>query len=689
MALDDPRLWISRIKSFQKSHWEDVKAERLPYREALELKFDGRWSGSRKNVHAVNYSFRYITWFQAQVTGDPMVMRSSRDADGDEETGEMVDILLGRVVKEGGAYAHLRNIIPDLGWFGCGAIWYGFHAQHVTRQMARDAGRSASEIADRAEQGDVAPRPDEDHQTAADVLDARAAQEQDSYTTAALGMAATMHDQARLAKDGEIQDIEVTDHRIWFRRGRVGIDTFWSNEVIDHDDIWWMAHKVCYLPEIARKLPSLKRSLASKLKGTPLIADEQKRSWGTVFTEDVPGSAEENLRVELYYVWDKRTRKRHIISPEMPDKYLERDDSNPYVDAEMNQAIPGFFPCQLFTAIIPPSDSPLRTLGLPMIAPGWSQQMEANELRTLTLANARRHSVRHYVLHPMVKGPAREEIMAKLSAGEDGQVFDAPPSFEGQEIKNLIVPLQFSGDKNELVLQSRMVEADWVKVQGMPIAELTSQATAGTATQEQIGISAGHNQAEDIIKQLEDQAARMMEGVRGLVRAFYPDERIAALVGPKYAMPSEGPNGELIPSLLDKWNRSSLEGDDIRVRFGVRAKAENAVRTNQLMQAIETVRSVVEPTTGLPRIEEIQLVEELTRSLGVGKPREVDPTLSYLRNLVVQMASQLKQMSEQAAASSSPSQKPGKDRKPGRSKKAPTQGNLESGARKGTSSASA
>ena len=128
--MDSPELWLARIKSFETSHWEDVKAERLPYREALELKFNGRWSGSQ-GVHAVNYSYRYVAWFQSQVTGDDLVIQNSREADGDEITGEMADLLLKRVSEEGRAFHQLRHIVPDLGWLGCGAIWYGFHAQHV------------------------------------------------------------------------------------------------------------------------------------------------------------------------------------------------------------------------------------------------------------------------------------------------------------------------------------------------------------------------------------------------------------------------------------------------------------------------------------------------------------------------------------------------------------------------------
>ena len=217
-------------------------------------------------------------------------------------------------------------------------------------------------------------------------------------------------------------------------------------------------------------------------------------------------------------------------------------------------------------------------------------------------------------------------------------------------------------------------------------------ATADTATQEQIGISAGHNQAEDVIKQIEDQTARMMMGVRGLVRGFYPVERIAALVGPKYAMPRKDAAGQQMPSILETWDKSSLDGDTIRVRFGIRAKNESAVRTNQIMQAVEVVRASLEPTTGLPRFEDKQLIDELMRSLGVGKAQEVDPALAQLRNMVVMLMQQVKAMQEAAQAAPSPgkgSSSGGGADAPGRSGQAPTSANLEAGARRGTVSASA
>ena len=689
--MDSPELWLARIKSFETSHWEDVKAERLPYREALELKFNGRWSGSQ-GVHAVNYSYRYVAWFQSQVTGDDLVIQNSREADGDEITGEMADLLLKRVSEEGRAFHQLRHIVPDLGWLGCGAIWYGFHAQHVSRDLARSAGRSGMEISERAKGGDMAPRPGEDHRTAADVLDGALEQSADPFEAASLAGAASAQDAAAEAVSAEQREVYLTDHKVWFRRGRVGIDTFWSNEVIDHDDIWWMAHRVCYMPEVAQNLPTLKPSLRRQLKGRVLAQPDNSRNRGTVVGSNVTGAEDENKRVELFYIWDKRTRTRHIICPELPDKFLETDSSNPYVDEEGRELIPDFFPCQIFCAILPPSDEPTRTLGTPMIAPGWPQQMEANELRTLSLAQARRHSARHYALNPKLSQAEANNIKALLKSGQDGLVFECPASMIDQSPKDLVHPITFGHSNGEITQQTLMVENDWVKVMGMPNAELTSMATADTATQEQIGISAGHNQAEDVIKQIEDQTARMMMGVRGLVRGFYPVERIAALVGPKYAMPRKDAAGQQMPSILETWDKSSLDGDTIRVRFGIRAKNESAVRTNQIMQAVEVVRASLEPTTGLPRFEDKQLIDELMRSLGVGKAQEVDPALAQLRNMVVMLMQQVKTMQEAAQAAPSPgkgSSSGGGADAPGRSGQAPTSANLEAGARRGTVSASA
>lgn len=692
---DDPRLWLARINAFRKTHWEELKEERGAYRDALQLKMGGRWSGAN-GIHVVNYSYRYITWFQAQVTGEDPVIRSPRDADGDEILGEMVDLLLLRVLKEGDLFRSLRDVVVDLGWFGSGAIWYGFHSTAVSKEQARDAGRSVMEIADRAIQGDMAARPDEDHDAAAQFIDAKLAQTQDPYEAAALGVAATDHDRARAEDDDALKDVHLTDHRVWFRRGRIGIDTFWSNEVLDLSDVWWMAHKTTWRPEQVHEMASLKPGLRRKLKGTKILDDDGKPRTNLGALADVPEAADDSHRVELYHIFDKRTRRRHIISPEMPEKFLEDDSSNPYVDEMGRPSIPGFFPCQVFQAIRPPVDDPIRTTGLPMVAPGWAQQMEANELRTLSLASARRHSARHYVLDPSVTGEAADAIRAPLARGEDACVFQFPPGTgPDKSAKDLIYPISFGHDNGEVILQTRMVEQDWVKVMGMPQAELSSMATASTATQEQIGISAGHNQAEDIIKQIEEQMARLVEGVRGLVRSFYPIERIAGIVGRRYTEPRQGPNGEQLPSLLDLWNASSLEGDAVKVRFGVRAKAENAVRTNQIMQALQAVKTVVEPTTGLPRVEEMPLVEELTRALGIGKPQEIDPNLNHLRHLVVQQMQQIEmlkgmlQQASKAQPSSGGERKKSEKTKPGKSKKAPTAGNLEAGARRGTASASA
>ncbi len=699
------KVWHRRIRAFKKGLYGRVKDTRKKFRDALSLRFfddESDWNGAADNfkLHSVNYSYRYISWFQASATGEEPVIKSPRDGEGDEVFAEMVDRLLLRVVKEAGAMKQLRDVIPELGWLGCSSMWYGFHARLLTREAAVAASQSSIDVVDAATMdGDETVLPDQDHDSIQALLRERARAQVDPEEAVRLRALAQEHDLAEEERVESQIETHVVDHHIWTRLGRVGIDTFWDHTVVDVDDADWMVQRVLLDVEEAQNHPALKKSLRMKLKGMPLSKDKEREGGGSD-SEDA-----DDRRVELFIAWDKRNRRRHYLSPEMETKYLEVDDKNPYVDDEGRELIPGFFPCEIFNPLRPPVYDPIRTLATPLIAPGWPQQLEANQLRTMSIARAKRHSARNYIMHPLFKGPSAAAIRSWLSAGLDGGVWNAPAGTEGVDLRKLIVPIEFGNDNGEITVQEAKVEADWIKVMGMPYAELTSVATAETATQESIGIAAGKNQAEDVIKQIEATFARVCEGIRGLVRGFYPIERIAGLVGRRYTDPKVNmETGEEEPSILDRWRVSSLEGDALQVRFGVRAKSDDAVRTKQIMEGIAVAREEIEPTTGLPRIETLHAVQELFAGpLDLGKAREVDPNLEAMRQKIVGLAQEVERLEEEkkqlkemaqmevkaarlknqtggGGGSSSP--------KPG-SRKTPSKQNLNAGARRGTSSASA
>jgi hypothetical protein len=256
------------------------------------------------------------------------------------------------------------------------------------------------------------------------------------------------------------------------------------------------------------------------------------------------------------------------------------------------------------------------------------------EMRRLTHESGLRHSLRAYELDPAVKDKKR--VMDALKNGEDGfsWVADQAQVDMSGRLRPGVTPIQFSGNTMEVDRLEEKEKGAWVIVSGMPPAVLQGVGTAGTAAQDNMGLAAGERESGALVGYFEQRMADVLSGMRGLIRAHYDDEDFIRLLGEEGA------------AVMKAWQQGSVDdGDMIEVTFGERAQAERTVRTKQVMEAISSELSQVDPVTGMPKYDPTPLFEELHRMLDVGAPR--------LNPAVNDMLTKLAMIGKQALAAQS------------------------------------
>lgn len=701
---------LTRIRSFIRL-FNKVRPQRDRYAKALGLDFTVSASGVDRpddpeyfGQHAVNLPFFYGQLLKAAAAGEPPVIKYPRDAgegqtlsgipgeaEADSRLASWVETFLTRIVHESGAITEWAEAIDDVLAWGCGVVAIGFDKNVVDPDLAQNTLRSVEDISLAAAGGDTVAKPGERHEEAANRLREMVAMASDPESDFILSSQevawylerAQSHDEMAVREARKPLPPAWDGHKIWARRCQVGVDVFWDPTVTRMEDTAWRARRIEMTLDEFRASTLFKRSVQGKdglkgvyCRGTTGLEDES----GAESTHDDIDLVDDKV-VVLYEIWVRKPElrsggERHFVSPEMPDKFLERDSRNPYVDEDGRPLIPGFFPIFVSTPLKAPLNDPIRTLGLPALAPGWPQVLEMNALRTLSLDSARKHSKAVYVADRRLGGAKK---IKKILAGPDAAVFDAPQGIrDATERKNLIVPIQFTGKNEELDRQVMRVESDWRSIMGVAAAVYAGQGVSDTLGQDEIAQTAGRNLQGLIIEAVEHSFADMVEGMRGLAR-MYPVEMVVRLLG------SQG--AEAVMS----WSRTSMDGDRMWVRFGSRARAEEAVDRKQLMETIALLEQK-QDVTG-PIYDTEQYYEDLTRSMGLGAPRKVDPQMQQLRQLAQVAMALMEQYGQEEvirmAQGEGPSGSGGGGGSPVRSSatdpRSPTRQNIGVGARRGAS----
>lgn len=692
----------------------EVWADRERYANALGLRDSD--TGHKTRRTSVNLSFRYMQRLTAEVTGQPLHVKMSRDAGagqsmmgeppgeaiGDEAVAEWVEIGVSRVLYEAGTQRETDACVVDLCAYGVTGSWIGYHADVVGLDEAREASKDVSgdpvsdpeqEPIEPAESnivaetlaGDTEAKPGQDHRAIATMLRDAAAQipaGADMNAMAALQMRAQSHD-AMAAKEAKAKtgEARVIQRKIWEKRGIVGFDTFWHPSVHDFEDSPWVCRRVLVPLWSFRTWGEIKAKYRKAAKGVadryrPTVESPGKT---TPSPEEAKGDPSEKY-VECYVFWIREPwrpdgGRRTIACPEFRGEWIQEDDSNPYIDDDGRPLIDGFFPFFYCAPLLPPMEDPKRTLGMALIEPGAETEDRINEFLQTILAHYKRHGFRLYFLHPLLKNKKR--IKEALRRGEDGMSFDAPEGVkDAKDMANLVVPVQFSGQAEQMERMLAKLIEFWRIEQGFPAASLLGTAQADTATQETIGVEAGNNELGVIAGRIEDFVAAKARGVLGLMRGFYQTEKMRELLG------AEG------SAAWDLYRKTATAGDRLTVKLGARAARSEAVSIEQLMKAIEVDRTTLDPVLGVRTLDEMPLIEELHRGLKAGKPKKLPQDALMAQQIIGSLMAENEALKGGPGGGSPPGGKPsggGGGRAPNDGDGAPTKANLNSGARRDTS----
>lgn len=669
----------------------------------------GGEDGEGLRRYALNLPYRYCRWLESEATGQPIVIKQPREAGagqkpgaaaGDEQTAEWVGRIITRALHEARYENEVNAVIGECCGRGISFLGIGYSEESITRTVASEVGKDAqSVVADVMLKGETQAVPGQADTEIADGLRTMAG---DQVVQAQVGMEgvtslltrAASHDQQ--AYDAEVDRSAVAQvrdirRRVWLRKLRVNDDIFFDLTVPDFQDVPWVARRHVNTKAEFDDNPLFTAAAKKKIHGYPDryqsgVTGTGQTPSGASMSPDarqaaiVKGEDTSEWLVEWFEVYEKRPNMaaggiRYALCAEVPDMVISVDDQYPYVDDDGYCVIPGFYPFFDFAPLKPPVHQPERMLGIALVAPGWTQFEKLQEFNRLRVESARKHSLRAYQFHPALK--ADKKLMERFQNGDDGICFFAPPALMGPDGKMLeaVLPIQFSGNTQEIDRQAAREYADWIRVQGMPPARVEGSGQADTATQEQIGLEAGDNEMGSLVGRFESRFADVCEGIRGLIRAFYDSEDIVELLG------AEG--GEAIKA----WKPSSMKGDRLQVTFGARAKRTQAVEKKQLMEGITLVQGNVDPVTTLPIYDVQPMFVELFRALGLGKPQMNQTMLAQLQQLaMIGMQAQAMLSGQQPGGGGPQGQPPQKNSGgPNPSEgSGPNRGNLESGARNGT-----
>ena len=673
---------------------------------------DADWKRIREN--ALNLPYRYVRWLESQATSKRMVVKVSRDAGAgqipggpsDDATGMWQGISLSRVATRAGYKREMKALIGEVAARGTSVMRIGYHEEAISLEQAREVGKDPQSVVADALTGEVDAIEGQDHAAISRGLGDIAQDENFKLSAGQQGVQDVLtrksaHDQAAFQDETNEKPTESTRmirRKIWMRKKRVGEDAGWAPWVNDVEDTPWMwerhvwtvaqvkAADHLFTAKFRREVEGFDgRNVSGVFRGAQTPGTESMGSDARIAQSESVLDEDERM-VEWFEVWFRRPDMqaggiRKIVSSETPDVFVEKDDSNPHVDDDGRPLIPNFYPLFDFTPILSTLPVPERTCGIPPVAVGMTQFEKIAEYNRLIHEAALRHSLRLYQIDPALK--SNSKLLNALRNGEDGFAFVASASqveTQSGKIRPGVVPVQFSGNTNEVVQQKSLEESDWVKVQAMPPAVLQGVGTAETATQDQQGIAAGERESGAIINYFEERMADVLAGVRGLMRGNLDDEDFIRMLGEEGA------------AVMKAWQGGSVDdGDEIEVTFGARAQAQEVVDRKQLMEAITLLASQVDPVTGLPLYDILPLIEELHRSLSLGAPKSNDSVLAQLQKMVKglqklyfdetgidpldpeSIASAQKEADTQTKGGPNPSEGDG-----------PTQGNLNAGAGRGT-----
>jgi hypothetical protein len=389
----------------------------------------------------------------------------------------------------------------------------------------------------------------------------------------------------------------------------------------------WVARRVALTGAEARKHESFHPKARRHLKVEPVQSEQIGGDSTRIILADNEQMDEENGLVIVWEVWDKEHNARYYVNMDV-NLYLQADEKYPFVNEGGDSVIdpvgthPGWFPCVIEPLMKPVRQGVMQIDGIPLLEPGRPQQLEIIKLISAMSGAIKRASAGVYISR------LDSESLHGVAQAIDGTMIDASDLPEGTNLKELIAQVEWKAPSFELYRQIDAEIARFAIAMNFPLAEITSQPMADTATQEEMGLAAGNLGITEILRKLEVIYAQQVWISQAFVAAYYTDQSVARMGGPEAI------------EVRQAWATQGRLPELPSVKLAAKAKESNPVRVRQLMELYQVASQIVDPATGFPKYDVEHLLLEAAETLGIGNlpPMEITPEMIQMQMMQQQVA---------------------------------------------------
>lgn len=562
------------------------------------------------------------------------------------------DVLTQRQMSRAGAPENNADGAKDVCSDGITTFWI-MPTYEVTGDDLYRATESVDLVIDRilADPEAYQPAEGDDHELMGEVLEGRAMDWQtdqrdpSGVVSNALSLAASKH-YAKAAKDKKAtwrwrsQRLELEHTRLPY-----GTHALMDPSTSMFREARWVARAIRRPVVDARQNPAYHPQIRKKLQqdSFDIVTGTSREAYPNRWTNATDNKDGEWLG--MCTVWEIHDRKYHeIIYLNFGiEQFLNAGKKSgvsrmdhPFVTPEGREMIPrvgpypGFFPCFFFAPSEPKRDDEQKKFGQPLLQPGMKLVYGIVKLLSHYVQTVKRSSSAIYEAHPKLTDSARRAIRL----GKDGTIFTRPPDVPPGES---LMQVEWKAPSEQLFRQVHELISQWCMIQSFPMAELTTQPQADTATQEQIGLAAGDAWMSEIVRKFEVSYSVQCHIMAHLSVQFQTKSDWAELIGLEDAN-----------VLFDLIREARFPPDLPTVRLASKRRGQGAVRVSQLMDLHERGSADIDPILGLPKWDLSPLLQEAARVLEAGKLQRYTPQKEQIEMLAearirVAQAQQLEQ----------------------------------------------
>jgi hypothetical protein len=595
--------------------------------------------GSLEYAHVdqidMNLMLRYVNKLKAHA-GDEQPKVTVPRGLGREKIARLEDALLQRIMSESGANEALLDAIGLYSTDGNAATWVFMpHLPTVEAMLA--SSKDIDQIIAEAEAGVAEPAPGQDHKAiAAALMEASLGEPKDAAVERAtadpmMPSRTGLLRQAAIKYAAAADEAEKQGHLWRSPLGKVVVEVQPMGEfgtlidplACDLKSARWVARRITMTGHEARNHDSFHPRTRKHLKPEPVDSSHLGGDSTRIMLADNEQMDEENGLVVVWEVWDRENNARYYVNMDV-NLYLQADEQGPYGDETGESVIkpigthPGWFPVVCEPLMKPVRRSPQQIDGIPLLKPGKPQQLEIIKMISAMSGAVKRASAGIY-LHRGLD----PEMVKLVAQGVDGTMVDCDEVDPDINLKEALTQVEWKAPSHELFRQIDNEIARFAIAMNFPLAEITSQPMADTATQEEIGLAQGSLGITEILRRLEVHYGHQVWIAQSFVAAYYTNGAVAQVGGPEATQVREA------------WQTQGRLPELPAIKLAAKAKEANPVRVRQLMELYTTASQIPDPMSGFPKYDVEHLLLEAAETLGIGNLPllEVTPEMIEMRLL--------------------------------------------------------